>query len=735
VRFAAVSLLVGVLPGLLGAGLPDVPFWQDRSHPLQHAAELEGATYRKVVVDRDNTVLVLTDRGVARVYEDTVALDRSFRPLTGQVARDLAVSPTGEVYYLFDDHWLSNARNGEPYGAFPRGTFDQLAVETDGTVWLAGPGQWARGAAQGAIEPHPVGAGSVRVWPGGAGPWVTVGGKWSNGRQTWDGITDVAQSLGRCWLGTRQGLLTAATDPAGHPVGDWTRDIRLPVTAISALHSVSNGLWIGTTRGVCFRRHGPTPPPGQNGTLADGAPLTAEHGIRYYAGRRWLRDDDVVSVTTDRDGQLWVLTRTGLNRISFQPMTLAAKADWYSRKVRSRNLRYGFTGERRLTRPGDLTSSELIDTDNDGGWTSYYLGSLATQYAVTRNEEVRRQAWESFAALERTQTIHTNTGFPARTFERRGFKYSDTDRWRDAPDPQWEWKGHTSSDEICSQTFAHAVMWELVARDATERSRIATNYVRIVDHILAHNLYLVDVDGQPTLWGRWHPEYVNWFPPSIVDRRLNSAELTASLQLAYRMTGDRRYRERAYAMFREHGYLTNILSPMSRVAATPGFLHQGNDMGDEWNHSDDELAFFTYWVLTRFAFTPELRRQYLEAVADHWQFERPERYPIWNFIYAACGGKRYAPEEALWTLRGVPLDTRTWTVVNSHREDLTKLPKSFSGREMAEILPPGERLMARINTQPFILDHGDGGATDLPGDEFLIGYWLGRYVGAIRAAE
>ena len=46
---------------------------------------------------------------------------------------------------------------------------------------------------------------------------------------------------------------------------------------------------------------------------------------------------------------------------------------------------------------------------------------------------------------------------------------------------------------------------------------------------------------------------------------------------------------------------------------------------------------------------------------------------------------------------------------------------------------PGERLIARINTQPFILDHGDD-TTDFPGDEFLLGYWLGRYVGAIGEA-
>jgi hypothetical protein len=43
-------------------------------------------------------------------------------------------------------------------------------------------------------------------------------------------------------------------------------------------------------------------------------------------------------------------------------------------------------------------------------------------------------------------------------------------------------------------------MREFVAANAAERARLATNYVRIVDHILAHDLYLVDVDGKPTLW-------------------------------------------------------------------------------------------------------------------------------------------------------------------------------------------------------------------------------------------
>jgi hypothetical protein len=633
-RFASFALWL--LPAaVLAAPIPDVPFWQDVAVRIHHAPELTNAVFKKVCVDKENIVYVLTSKGVARVFDDTLALDNSYRPLAGKLAKDIALTPQGDLAYWFDDGWLSN------------GAQSQQNLNLD-LAWLSKP---------------PV----SKALPG--MPWPE---------------------------------LTCQT-------------------------TVPGGVWFGTTRGAFFQRDG------TNARYATpAAPGIEPPRFRYYAGKRWLRDDYVLDLAVDLDGHVWVLTQSGLNKIEFRATTLAAKAEWFHRKIRSRNIRYGFTAERRLLVPGDITSSEMIDTDNDGGWTSYYIGSLGARYAVTHEEGIRRQAWESFAALERLQSIHTNTGFPARTFERRGFKFSDPDRWRDAPDPGWEWKGTTSSDEICSQTFAHAVMWELVAANPSERARLATNYVRIVDHILAHNLYLVDVDGQPTLWGRWNPEYVNWFPPTIHDRQLNSAELTASLQLAFAMTGNERYRDKAYEMFTKYGYLTNILSSMKLIAPTIGYVHQGNDMGDSWNHSDDELAFFTYWPLVRFAFTDELRAQYLTVVREHLEIERPEGYPIWNFIAAACGTREFAAADSVWTLRGTPLDTIAWRVTNSHRQDLTKLPPNFMGRELKELLPPGERLIARINTQPFILDQGDD-ATDFPGDEFLLGYWLGRYVGAIGA--
>ena len=629
------------------APIPDEPFWQDVAVRIRHADSLSNAVFRRVCVDQENGVYVLTDRGMARVYEDILAPDLSCRPLAERVPLDISVSG-GDLFLLYPGQMLSNARNGT----------------------------WA--------QPAPAGVTWVEPLPDGT-------------------------------VAARNGSRPTPAGPRG----------RAPVDGVTARVEVAGGVWFGSPRGAYFERDGTSAR-----YATPSAPGIEPPAIRYYAGKRWLRDDAVVDLAVDRDGHLWVLTATGLSKIEFRRTTLSEKARWFSRKIRSRNVRYGLTAERRMRIPGDIASSEMIDTDNDGGWTSYYIGALGAQWAVTRDSEARRQAWDAFGALERLQSIHTNTGFPARTIERRGFKYSDTDRWRDAPDRGWEWKGHTSSDEMQAQCFAHAVLWELVATNAAEKARITANWIPVVDHILRNNLYLIDSDGEATLWGRWHPEYVNWFPHSIVDRRLNSAEITAALQLAYRMTGKESYKAKALELFEKQGYLENILSPMKLIGPTTGFVFRGNDMGNEWNHSDDELAFFTYWVLTRFAFDEGLRSKYQAAVADHWSFEQPERYAIWNFLYAGCGGKEHDPAAAVWTLRGVPLDTIAWRVTNSHRKDITRLEANFQGREMKELLPPGERLIARINTQPFILDQGDD-TTDFPGDEYLLGYWLGRFVGSI----
>jgi hypothetical protein len=598
------------------AAAPDVPFYQDRSEQFPAEGELAGATMKKVHVNKDGIVYVLTDRGMARLFGNRLALDRSFRPLIGKKVYDSWVED-GEIVYSLNGEIVCNGFAGTR-------TITTGKIEIRGEIDCAFP----------------------------------------------------------------------------------DKGTKFPMTNYTAF---KNG-WFGSSRGV-FSSRG------------------------YYASQRWLLDDQVVDLETATDGSVFVLTKKGLNRIVFEPMTLERKAMHYEEKIRKRHIRYGFCSELRLSRPGDPSSAEMIDTDNDGTWSEYYLASQAFRFGATGDAKAHANAWETFAAMERLESINSLGGFPARTFERKGYKVSDPDRWRDAGDGLWEWKGHTSSDEIIAHMFGSSVLWECAAKTKEEKGRIVTFVTKIADHILRNNLYLIDVDGKPTLWGRWNPEYVNWFPHSIVDRRLNSAEIIGLLQFAYRISGDEKYKARAMELFEKHGYLENILWPMKDVALTKGFIHQGNDMGDEWNHSDDLLSFDAYWVLYHYAFNGELKKKYAAAIRDHWEMEKEEKNPLFAFVYASTKPKEFDLEGALWTLRRFPWDMVDWTVQNSHRQDITKLPENFRHQELKELLPPGERRITRWNSHPFVLDGGSGGQIELAGDEYLLPYWMGRYLKIIAPPE
>lgn len=716
------SLISLLAPGLLSltitanGAIRDVPFKQDSSVKFSLSKELHGAAFQELVIDRNGIVYLLTDRGVARLFETDVAPDRSFRPLANKRALDIA-HYRGELYYLFDDQLLSNGSAGRFRTSLPPGQYTQVAFASDGSALVAGNSGAAMVKGSQVIPVENSGSNIVKrlfAWQNDLfavtdnGIERLVGGKFKSLHRRAD-VTALAFRGRDMIVGTRNGYFALNLDTLRETL---PRQTKLPSADITCLLPIAEGLWVGTSQGAFLK--------------------SKDGHTDYYASKRWLNEDHVIDIQSDPSGGILILTTNGLNKIQFQLMTLAEKAAHYDRKIRQRHIRYGFCSELRLAVPGEISSAEMIDTDNDGTWSNYYLASQAFRFGATRNEEAHRNAWDTFEALERLESITGLEGFPARSFEREGFKVSDPDRWHHARDGHWEWKGTTSSDEITAHTFGCSVLWEVAARTPEEKARIVRFYDKIITHILRNNLYLVDADGKPTLWGRWNPEYVNWYPPTIGDRRLNSAEIIAMLQFAYRITGRELYREKATDLLYNFGYLDNILISMRNIKATKGFIHQGNDMGVEWNHSDDLLAFVTYWVLYRYAFNDELRATYAAASRDHWEFEKIERCPLWNFIVASTRPNDFDLEGALWTLRKFPLDLIDWSVANSHRQDLTRLPENFRRQQTVELLPPGERAIMRWNGNPFLLDGGNAGRNELAGDEFLLPYWMARFLKIIE---
>lgn len=696
-------------------GAADSVFPQDISIKYTTKPDLVGAQFRRLAVDNDFIVYVLTDKGVARLFENTLALDRSYRPLAGKKALDIDIGYGGNLHYLFEGKYLSNAQAGKPLGILHPEKYQHLSVADDGSVMLAGAGGMGlfRNGKVYELE-APTGTLINRLYSHRNEFFFMMND--AIFRVAHQRITPLIRVRDLTALGFRGDQIIAGTKDGFFGVDIQTGratfplQTNLPVVHITSLLPTPFGLWAGTPKGAFFQA--------RDGTNS------------YYASRRWLADDHVLDIQQGPGSDVFVLTKTALNRIHYKPMTLAQKAAQFEAKIRQRHIRYGFCSELRLTVPGDPTSAEMIDTDNDGSWSNYYMASQAFHFGANGDRQARTNAWETFTAMERLESINDLGGFPSRTFERAGFKYSDPDRWPPSKDGQWEWKATTSSDEIAAHTFGCAVMYECVARTPQERNRIATFYDRILSYIVRNNLQLIDKDGKPTLWGRWDPEYVNRYPLTVFDRRLNSAEIIASLQLAYKMTGKEIYKEKAKDLFENHGYLQNILSPMSKIAPTEGYVHEGHVMGNEWNHSDDLLGFVTYWVLYRTAFDEDLRKQYADSIRDHFEIEKEERNPIWSFVYAAAGAKakEYNLDGALYTLRRFPMDLVAWRMENSHRQDIIKMDDNFRRRELVELLPMSERAISRWNGHPFVLDAGDGGATEFAGDEFLLPYWMGRYL-------
>jgi hypothetical protein len=104
---------------------------------------------------------------------------------------------------------------------------------------------------------------------------------------------------------------------------------------------------------------------------------------------------------------------------------------------------------------------------------------------------------------------------------------------------------------------------------------------------------------------------------------------------------------------------------------------------------------------------------------------------VWNLITLGTIGV-YDKQGTLWHLREFPMDMIRWDVKNSHRKDIELLPPNFRNQYTKELLPPGEKPVHRHNTNAFVLDGGEAGMSELAGDEYLLPYWMARYLKVIQ---
>ena len=504
---------------------------------------------------------------------------------------------------------------------------------------------------------------------------------------------------------------------------------KVPCPDIACINEIDEKLWFGSSQGA-FRLN-------ENGKYS------------YFAGERWLPGNKVISIQKGKDNSILVLTDKGLGQIFFEKMTLEEKAIFFEKQVREKNIRYGFNCS--ISRlPEGYSSAQMGSQPSDNLWTGMYLASQLFRYKVTGSKEAKGNAYEAFEALERLHTITGIKGLFARSFERdykvKTTKDKDWQKkellsgspatlWLPGSDhSNWTWRSAVSSDQTVGQIFGLTMVLEL-ADDSIWKQRALTMFDNMMSYIVDNDMYIIDVDGKPTLWGKWNPEYVNKFPKNVGDRRLYSSNIIAFLQTAYHFTKKEKYKEAAYNLMNKYGYLENLKRPISEIGPSDAD-EWSKHLSEEWNHSDDEMYFLAYWGLYPYSLSPELKKQYMDAIHDHWNAERPEKNALWNFTYAMTGAKQFDLDESIDFLQQYPLDLRNWSVHNSNRKDIELLPDNFRKQTTKTLLPLEEIPLYRHNGDIFKLDSkGDGSTLISAGDVWLLPYWMGRYLGVISAPE
>lgn len=465
----------------------------------------------------------------------------------------------------------------------------------------------------------------------------------------------------------------------------------------------TNDLWIGTTRGAIRQVGG---------------------AFHYFAGRRWLPGERVNAIAVGARAA-YVATDRGLGIIGYEPFTLAKKAAYYERHLES-------WGQKRL---GLVHKLEWDDTlkghvreagDNDGGYTGYYLAAQSYRYAVTKDPEARREATNTFHAMRWLETMTGIPGFPARSVwakGERGHKSTGGSggypaEWHDTADGKFEWKGDTSSDELCSHFYAFAVFLETAAQ-GEEVAQAKTHLSRIATHLIEHRWQLVDLDGKPTRWGRWDPDYF-LTDEGRYDRGLQAVELLSFIKSAEVLTGDPKFAA-AYRRLVELGYPAYTLR--ARNTFPP----------DSVLHFLDELGFWSFWNLLRYEQDPELRALYRRAYERGFEVVRGENNPWFNFLYGALTGEDCETGPAVAHLRDWPLDLRVWSYQNSQRADLRTPPGYVAPKGGTKAFPPRETEPLRWDHWTMQADGGTGGNDVVEPASWLLAYWMGRHHGFIEA--
>lgn len=499
----------------------------------------------------------------------------------------------------------------------------------------------------------------------------------------------------------------------------------IPSVRVNCVKKSPDGtMWIGTETGtVRFYKDG-------------------THSLRFT--RRWLLNDNVNDIAFDNEGNAWIATSEGVSAIKKKKMNLAAKQDYFYDILMKRHIREPWiAGQCRLATPGDITTWQAADDDNDGEFTGNYLAMESFRYAVTQDEDARKKAKKAFHFLKQLQEVTDGDGYFARSIVPVDWAYGVNDanrkytereiadelakeprykpvevRWRKSKDGKWLWKGDASSDEWCGHMLGYFFYYQLAATEE-EKGIVRKHVALLLDHLIANNFNMMDIDGTHTRWAVWSPDDLNRNPDWRPDKYQNSMELLTFLKLAYYMTDDAKYQQHYLRLIKEEHYLENLDNVPNQNPAW--FIYY-----------DVTMQAYLIPILLQCEKDPQLLAFY-KKFTDKWMAKRRnDKNPMINFLYCYGTNKKEELSASVDFLKDTPLDLIDWTVDHTKREDV-KITRSpvLEDIQVEEMPPASIRVAVRWDKNPWLASNGYPNMEREP-VFWLFPYWMGRYLNMIR---
>ena len=488
--------------------------------------------------------------------------------------------------------------------------------------------------------------------------------------------------------------------------------------------------------------------------------------LDHWVSGRWLPDNRVVAAVVDDEDSVWLGTPAGVTRIRWVSHTLQEKAEFFEELQGAHFWRMdGFVpSDIVMDDPWTPTQYHQYDHDNDGLWTQMQVGAWCYAYAATGDE-----AWYE-KARKAMDVMFLQIDVPALTFEaagmERGFVTRSLVREDEGsvyeskiPQSNWHqqdyagvsyyWKDDTSSDETTGHFFGYPLFYDLCAKTDEERAEVAAHASALARYIVDGGFRLLDLDGNKTAHGHWHPEQIGaaaFGMDACLEKAagaenmvedvsfcleswhgggwLNATEILGHLLAAWHMTGEQQFYDAYEMLLDEHGY-GNLVVPHEETftVTDPSFM----------NHSDHELAMLAYHTLIRYEPDPQRREKWIEGLLFLYERELGERNPLWAAFVSLLAGAEHAElEAALQSLREMPFDRRDFAVDNTHRMDAEDWPDDrFDDPQFDRVFPYDEIKTVWWNSN-FREKSGGGSPSAVSGPmAWLLPYWGLRYGGAI----